>query len=112
MNNRIDIIKYLNSKRVFMITDFMAEFKLSYREALETLYAYKQSGNLRQLNDFRFQLYRSIIIEASGKEEPEKKEAQKPESTGSRGRSKFRTGTGNVLFLRCRKGRKSGAGSL
>ena len=80
MNNRIDIIKYLNSKRVFMITDFMAEFKLSYREALETLYAYKQSGNLRQLNDFRFQLYRSIVIEASSKEEPEKEEAQKPES--------------------------------
>ena len=82
MNNEVLMIKYINDKRIFSITAFMAEFKLSYTEAVDFLYQYKESGNIKQLNDFNYQLIRSIFIEeVKKKEDLKKKEMTSPDDT-------------------------------
>lgn len=68
MKNKNKMLQYINEKRFFSITAFMAEFKLSYAEAVNFLYDYKVQGNVKQLNDFKYQLMRSIPIE-NNKEE-------------------------------------------
>ena len=68
MKNKNKMLQYINEKRNFSITAFMAEFKLSYAEAVNFLYDYKVQGNVKQLNDFKYQLMRVIPIE-NNKEE-------------------------------------------
>ena len=71
------MLAYANDKRIFTINEVMAEFKISYMQAVDFIYTYRKTGNIRQLNDFRYHVYRMIPVEEIKVEEEAENKSDK-----------------------------------